>query len=93
MSEIRFVDELSKSINKRLSYGKQTNPLIEIKEEISWLSSEELIQFGYYFLENQYNFREMNEELTLKLNNEEILECEDWLIKLIEDSTDTIREY
>lgn len=93
MSEIRFVDELSKSINKRLSYGKQRNPLIEIKEEISWLSSEELIQFGYYFLENQYNFREMNEELTLKLNNEEILECEDWLIKLIEDSTDTIREY
>ena len=37
--------------------------------------------------------KEISDEINVKLNDKEIEECENWLIGLIEESTDTVRVY
>lgn len=84
------INKLSESLLNKLNddVKLELNQLVEL---VSSYSDEELLQFGYYYLEDGFekDLHSVKTEVNLSMDDE--IELKDWYINLIEDSTNTER--
>ena len=84
------INKLSESLLNKLNDNVKLE-LNQIVELVSSYSDEELLQFGYYYLEDGFDKDLYNIKTELNLSREDRSELKDWYINLIEDSTNTER--
>jgi|TARA_B110000483_G_C18186424_1_gene539118 hypothetical protein len=84
------INKLSESLLNKLNDVVKLE-LNQIVELVSTYSDEELIQFGYYYLEDGFEKDSHRVKTEMNLSMDDEIELKDWYISLIEDSTNTER--